>query len=402
MINDKMRYFINKYPEIFSIIGITIAIKAVLLVILALVGNIIPFNQFGPEVNFSYIKSSWPALNPMGNWDGQRYLYIAENGYGINDGDLLGISKFVLYPTYPYLMKIVSLLLGGNLFISGIVISFIASLGLSLFLYKLIRLDYNDEIARKSIVLFLIFPATIFYVAIYNEALFLAIALSSFYFARTKRWIAASVLAGLAAFTKPHGILLLIPLIIELYLQYREESFKKAKIALRLRKYAINTISLGLIPIGYLLVIYHSFKFGQATNLYFEAVSYFGAKQFSLLHIPGLIFTHVMNLVDLPAHGYMFSRLNISLLLLYIALLVPIRKHLRLSYFTYALLIVFVPLSSGIMSATIRALSLSFPHFIYLGYLSHRSYAIDAVLKFTFSILTGIIGLLFINWYWAG
>src|SRR3954467_2623401 len=83
---------------------------------------------------------------------------------------------------------------------------------------RLTVLETGDAlVARRAVWLLALFPASLFFSAVYTEALFLLLSVGSFYAARQGRWAWAGVLGGAAAMTRNVGVMLLVPLAL-LYL----------------------------------------------------------------------------------------------------------------------------------------------------------------------------------------
>jgi hypothetical protein len=82
-------------------------------------------------------------------------------------------------------------------------------------LYRLSALDFDDSIARWTLVFTLAYPFSLFLATGYAEALVLFAAVGAFYSARRRWWLAAGILVGVALLAKIVFILLLVPLSME-------------------------------------------------------------------------------------------------------------------------------------------------------------------------------------------
>jgi hypothetical protein len=145
------------------------------------------------------------------NWDGGHFRGIAENGYANS-------FQVVFFPLYPLLIKAL-MFLGINSLSGGLIISYTSSIVALFFLYKLVLIDYREEIAKKAVFLLLIFPTGFYLISVYSESLFLSLAISSIYFARKKNWLLASVLAGLSAATRLAGVGIILGVFLEYFLK---------------------------------------------------------------------------------------------------------------------------------------------------------------------------------------
>lgn len=137
-------------------------------------------------------------------WDACWYAKIATYGYEAD-----GSTAF--FPLYPLLERAVSFV-AGDVVVAGMVISFVATILALWGLHRLVSLDFPEEVARRSMLLVGIFPAALFLLAPFTEALFLALSVWCLYAARRDSWPVAAALGLLAAMTRPVGVFLVLPL----------------------------------------------------------------------------------------------------------------------------------------------------------------------------------------------
>jgi hypothetical protein len=157
---------------------------------------------------------------PVARWDASWYLLIARYGYQPGPQPHLRVAFF---PLYPLLIRVLGWS-GMPLVVAGVVISTV-SLGLALYwLEALIRLEgaisprWRHPDAGLLAVLCLAFcPMAVFFSGVYSDSLYLALSVGAFLYARRGRWAVAGVLGGLAAASRPTGVLLMLPLVV-LYL----------------------------------------------------------------------------------------------------------------------------------------------------------------------------------------
>jgi hypothetical protein len=170
-----------------------------------------------PMYNVTYYHGVQPvppgiANALLGVWqrfDSIWYIKIAMQGYAQGDGTT------VFFPLYPTLTRLVGTVLFGNYLLGGIIISNVACFLALIALYKLTQLEFDSQVATRTIVYLSVFPTAFFLLGVYTEAPFLLFAISAFYYARKGNWVAASVMGLLAALTKQLGLLLLLPLLYE-------------------------------------------------------------------------------------------------------------------------------------------------------------------------------------------
>jgi Dolichyl-phosphate-mannose-protein mannosyltransferase len=158
----------------------------------------------------------WLAI--WNRWDAPHYLDIARMGY-VSQG--VEARWIVFYPLYPWLVRAAAFVLRDEL-LGAFLVSGVASVAAGVLLYRLARLDEEEEVARASVFYLLVFPTAYFLHIGYTESLFLALALGAFAAARARCWWAAGLLGGLAAMTRVNGLLLLPALVFEARAEYAE------------------------------------------------------------------------------------------------------------------------------------------------------------------------------------
>jgi hypothetical protein len=187
-------------------------------------------------------------LNPWAHWDGVWYIKIATGGYA--DGD--GSTAF--FPLLPLLLRYVGLAFRGNLVVTGIVISLVCYTGCVWLLYRLVRSDFDEEVASRAVVYLAIGPLSFFLQAVYTESLFLVLTLACFVFAREGHWRLAGIMGLLATLTRSTGVLLLLPMA---YYYYEQRGWK-------LRRTDAHVANMLMVAEGLLVwMTYLSLAFGK-------------------------------------------------------------------------------------------------------------------------------------------
>jgi len=174
-------------------------------------------------------------IQPWRNWDGHWFALIAQEGY-------FERPTTAFFPLYPLLLRGGCWLLDGQIELAGVLIANAALLGALFLLYQLIQLDFPRAVARRAILYLALFPTAYYLGAVYSESLFLLLSVGSLYAARRNRWWVAGAFGFLAALTRSHGILLLIPLAI---MFIRQQGWYP-------RRWQANPISIALVPAGLL------------------------------------------------------------------------------------------------------------------------------------------------------
>jgi hypothetical protein len=137
-------------------------------------------------------------------WDACWYARISTFGYTPD-----GSTAF--FPLFPTLERLVA---GGgpHVVVAGMLVSLVAAVLALWGLYRIVRDDHGDAVARRSMLLLAVFPAALFLLAPFSEATFLALAVWSIERARRGRWATVGVLAALAGLSRPVGGFLALPI----------------------------------------------------------------------------------------------------------------------------------------------------------------------------------------------
>lgn len=295
-----------------------------------------------------------PALDMWAQWDARHYVDIALRGY---DPPAAPESNIAFFPLYPLLIRVVLVALGrvdeqtGALV--GLVISNLALFGALLYLSALVARDFSLSVARRTVLYLLVFPTTLFLSSVYAESVFLAAAVASLYHARAGEWGRASVAGLLAALTRPFGVLLVVPIAVELYRQHG-----------RLRHW------LALIgpPLGLALFVGYLWWLFDDPLAYFHAGTTWGRG----LHAPWDVLLGYIG-GPLVAFDWPYSWLDLISMLAMVAILIVGIRRVPLSYSSYSAAGLVFAMSTGVawFSASRHALAL-FPLIIVLALIGWR------------------------------
>jgi hypothetical protein len=179
----------------------------------------------------------WPAPQPefgidnvgssFERWDALWFLRISEQGYAEADGSA------AFFPLYPMTIKAVSTVIGGHPLAAALIVSNLAFLAALMVVYLLTKHEYDDHIARRTVLLTAAWPTAFFFFAPYSESLFLLLAAGAFLCARRGRWLAAGALGAGAAATRSIGVVLALALAVEAFQQWKERNDKNVWALLR-------------------------------------------------------------------------------------------------------------------------------------------------------------------------
>jgi Gpi18-like mannosyltransferase len=186
-------------------------------------------------------------------WDAGHFLDVAKHGYMNATEERFFI---VFFPLYPFLIRMLAGIIRSYEW-AGVALSNLCLAVAAIYLYLLVKLDFNHRIARNSVLSLLIFPVSFFLGVVYSDSLFLALSIMTIYYARTGKWYYAGLCGCLASLTRNFGVLLLVPVMIEFALTAGlTEKFKRGEL-LQIGAECKKGLVLLLIPLGlggYLLI----------------------------------------------------------------------------------------------------------------------------------------------------
>ena len=165
-----------------------------------------PSPPYGREPGPMGGLAGW-IVEPLRQWDGLWYTLIAETGYAGSTES----AKAAFWPLFPWLMDAGSRLTGWRPETVGYLVANAAFAVALVLLLRLVKLDFPETVARRTIVALAFFPTAFFFQAVYTESLFLVLAVGALLAARLDRWWVAGLLGALAALTRSYGVLLALP-----------------------------------------------------------------------------------------------------------------------------------------------------------------------------------------------
>lgn len=387
--------------------------RIALFLIAIFAGKLLSYQPSFPYSKELLLPSGLPDwLYSWANFDGVHYLTIIMRGYGAADL----IQAF--FPVFPISVLSLTRIFGlglstANLVLVSLIFNLVFSFISSWFLYKLVRIDFDQQAAKLSVIFLLLFPTSFFLGAMYSESLFLSLILMSFYFARKQRWLIASIIAGLVSATRVVGVLIVPALILELYLQRKNSAFlKKSDFEnfvnnligfLRENIKIILTIivlgSSGLI--AYCLYLLQEFD----DPFYFYTVqSAFGSgRSSSVILYPQVVWRSLKIVFTTASFDWRYFTSLVEMISGiggFLTLLVS-AKTVRSSYVFFSITAFLIPTLTGTFSSLPRYLLVSFALFIWLGVFTQKRKSLQIPLAVVSGIVLCIATALFIRGYWV-
>lgn len=316
----------------------------------------------------NYLRVPW--LWAWANFDGEHYLSIAQMGFG------LGEEAF--FPLYPFLIRIF-----GQTVWAGLIISNLAFLVALFGLYRLIKIDYKEKIAKLALILLLLFPSSFYFGSVYTESLFLALVVWSFYLAKTQKWVWASILGIFASATRVIGILLLPCL------------------AMKKRSPWLLLVPFGLIA----FMIFLQQTTGNPIK-FLHALPGFGEQRSATpIFLPQVFYRYVFKI--LPSLNYNYFPVVFTTWLeflvggLFLVLSLLSFFRLRLDYSLFLALGYLIPTLSGSFSSLPRYVAVLFPAFILMAsWFAKISRPLKVVVYSLLLISLSMATALFVRGYW--
>lgn len=176
--------------------------RVIVIVVLVTVRHVVTTNHFAMPL---------AAHDGLLAWDASWYRDIARAGY-----DGVAAEGLRFFPLFPILGRIVAWLPGVSAAFGVVFVANVSALVLGFVLYRLALHERDDpELARRAVWLVYLVPSAFVLVMGYAEATFMVFAGLVLLGLRTNRWWLAALFGFLAGLTRPVGVLLAIPAVVE-------------------------------------------------------------------------------------------------------------------------------------------------------------------------------------------
>ncbi|MGA2892216.1 MAG: glycosyltransferase family 39 protein [Xanthobacteraceae bacterium] len=327
-------------------------------------------------------------------WDSEWYAGIVEHGYHYN-GDPNALQPVVFYPLYPLLSWALAAITGIGSPLALLIVANVAAVIAVLLLCKLAR-RFGDDVAVLSVALLSFYPGSLFLSAGYTEPLALLLILSCFTLLDDRRYLLASVAAGLALVTRSVGIALMPALLWELWFNFRTDRGRLLLYAIACMALASAGLVIYMIYLG--TAFGHPLAFADAQAAFHGETS-LGGRLFAALTLQP--FLH-LRFDDFSPAG-----LDQWIFILLLALTLAGSRRLPGAQVVFglgALLVPYLTLSggpSGLTSMT-RFGVLAFPAFIMLALVCRALPWLGLAVIGLFAAMLGLDAALFAQWYWVG
>jgi hypothetical protein len=316
-------------------------------------------------------------------WDSGWYFDIASRGYFF---DPQGQSSIAFFPLYPLLVKICAAPFGGSqtaTWAMAIAVSWACFFCALVALHHLAeRLIGTREAARRTVIYVAVFPFSLYFTRVYTEGLFLLVTVLAVSAAFKGRWLAAGALGGLAALTRPNGILIGVPLLL---------------IALTGRP-SVKTLAgrlAALAPVPLALVAYSAYVYTLSGNPlgWLDAQRHWG---YSLSRLPHRHLLSGLSAIEQEGIYAWLQRYDtapfdffyVAIALIFLALVPGIIRKFGVGLGLYVLVSLLVPLSGNALVGIGRYASVLFPAFMLAATVqSPRVFEAIVIVSITFRTL---------------
>lgn len=320
---------------------------------------------------FSSFQNLW------NRWDAPHYLSIAENWYLTSGDEKLFI---VFYPFYPILIKGANMIIN-DYFLSGIFVSNLALITACYYLFRLVELDFGEDVPINSVKYFLIFPASFFLGAPFSESVFIALSVMTLYYTRKDKGLIAGICGLLAAFTRSLGVLLVVPVFIESIMSFNIIQNLKSRCYLKTaRIFAKSLVPVFLIPLGTLSYLWVN---KAVTGHWFTFLKY---QKEHWQQSFGLFYENIRNFAVnaatwQPEVSASLWIPQLAAIVFALVLLIYGINKLRASYMAYFLVYLFISISPTWLLSGPRYIMALFPIYMLLAIISRNKYA-DILITF--------------------
>ncbi len=310
----------------------------------------------------------------LGNWDGGHFLSIAEHGY-------IEKYQYAFFPLYPLLISLINNFIHDYL-IAALIISITCSYLTIHLLYSLVSLDFDKKIAQKVILFLLIFPTSFYLLTGYSESLFLFLTIGTYFFARKKKLLTATVLASLATATRLVGLAVAVGLLVEVL----------TTTGLNRKNWYVVFSFLGF-------GIYCLYLYKTIGDPFYFLV----AEQHWQRNIVVPVFGFWETIKSLSQPAFITEHFNVFLDLVFAifgtGFVIRTFRFLPPSYSVYSLISILIPLFTPTLSSMPRFLLPIFPIFILVA-LIKKDY-LNFAYELVSIMLLSAFAILFINGYWV-
>jgi Mannosyltransferase (PIG-V) len=363
-----------------------------------------PTSSDVPALTHPFGGVAGELFTPLARWDAAWYLSIAHSGYTPG-------PSLAFFPLYPLVVRAVAAgsADAGALLVSSYAVSLGAFAVALYLLHRLVTLELGPGHSRIVLLLLSFFPGSLYFGAPYSESLFLALAVGTFYAARTGRWPLAAAVCAAATATRAAGLALVLPLVVLWWRSERPDLGKLAWLILAPAGVVIFSLYLRLVVDVPLLQWMdaqrtwwgHSFVGPQGGVHNGADAALDGARHL----ISGPIAGESSGQGGFGDLVYWENVIWFVLLLLVLVAVVGVFRRLPIEYGVYSLVALLLPLSAPVgwqpLLSLPRFVAVLFPLFIWLGLVWEQRRMVRPLVAVLF--VAGLVTAtgLYSSWHWV-
>ncbi len=246
--------------------------------------------------------------------------------------------------------------------LAGVLVSHAVLFAGMVLLFRLAAAELSPAAARRTVVYLAAFPTNYVLSSVYPEGLFLLLTVGAFLAARRRSWPVAGLLTALALLTRPQGLFLSLPLLLEFAAAHHAAGHRWRDMRLLRGLWLVvpPIVALG----GYAL-------YSHAQTGYWLAFSVADTNVFARRVTPPIypLVRYVLSPQIGSPTSFDFSLANFAGVLMLLALIVVAWRRLPPAYTLWLALCVLFPLSTGghNLVSFVRYMAPTFPAFLALA-----------------------------------
>jgi hypothetical protein len=344
-------------------------------------------NHYIPDPRIN--GGDFSLINALGQYDGQWYLKIADQGYPDHPKAFLnepvkemdGLT-YNFFPLYPISIASVNFFIK-NVELSAFITSNLLLLGSVYSIYFVVSQWYSKKVAYKTILLLLLFPFSILLRGYYAESIRLFLFIWFCYGLSKRNYLIGALSVGLLSVSSGISLLLLLFYFGVLW-------FDRKK--LTLHKTALYFV-IACVPF-ILWILFCFLHTGDGLIFILTRYAWIRPPLFPLLYNIFLVFEFPF----LPVRGFYGSQLDVYCIIVTLCVAFLSKRILPKVVWLATIVLAFSPLLFQSSVSFARFITVLFPFFVYLAVVLKKKYYILLVCVFTVGLL--ISSLYFVNWYW--
>lgn len=298
-----------------------------------------------------------PLAAELSLYDGQWYINVVRHGYPAQALHVKSTLGFL--PLYPLAIHALAAAISSSLLAAGLILAFAGGLVSAVLVQRIAASWWGERTARRAVLLFCLFPGSIVFSMAYSECLTLPLILGSLLALRSRRWLTAGVLAGLATAAEPTALVMALVCLVAAVQEIRRAGWRDHKAWRSLLAPLLAPAGIGAFAVylwvhtGTPLASYEAQHYGWHQGDPLALLSQPVARH--LYHHPGSLYGHLLN-------ASLWNGVLGSVFLAFaLVALWRVRRELSTGAFLYTCAVGAVTLWSVMSLTNVRMLLIAFP-----------------------------------------